>query len=630
MKKNLNLKLKLIIAFGGLLTILLVVGLMSVKAVNEFNRVIERIFRENYDSVMAGYKMKEAIEELDRLAEMYIWEQSPDPGNKSESAVLVFEKNLTFQIGNVTLPGEQEANDRLRKLWHDYRQEFETLLALSKDKLAGQKFYKSRIPLYSQKVRQAIQSLIEINLNNIVAVDGQIRRQGAKTRNSLLVLVFCGVLLAGIFIAIVWPAILWPIRGLTRSVREIQKGNLDLVVHVRTHDEIGQLAEAFNEMAASLREFRRTDHARLLRAQHSTQLALNSLSDAVAICNPAGEIELSNDTACRLFGLKAELTLADVGNEKIISLFQRLCLELHPIRPKGYASAIQIFEDGEERFFLPEAVPVFDEQSRFIGATLVLSDVTDMRRIDETKSGLISTVSHELKTPLTSVRLAIHLLVREKLGPLTPKQAEILVAARNDSDRLYRIIENLLDISRIEAGRSEIRLRSVAAEELILQAIDETQTAFFDRGINLTIDIPGDLPPVLADQSRIRHVFANLLDNARKHTPAGGQVRVKARLEGSKVLFSVEDTGPGIPQEHLSHLFERFFRVPGQDNEGHAGLGLAIAREIIEAHGGGIEARSQPGKGAAFTFSLKVDPAFQKNGSKKLSGNGKSKKKKSR
>ena len=378
------------------------------------------------------------------------------------------------------------------------------------------------------------------------------------------------------------------------------------MVMVHSRDEIGQLAVAFNEMASSLREFRRSDHARLLRTQRATQLAFDTLSDAVAICNTAGEVEMANEAAQRLFGLRPESTVAAADNEEIYELYTRVVREMRPIRPEGYDSAIQIFRNGEERFFLPEATPILDDQRQLIGVTLVLMDVTRMRRLDEVKSGLISTVSHELKTPLTSIRLATHVLLSEKLGPLTPRQMELLATAREDSDRLFRIIESLLDISRMESGRTQIQMSPVTAEQLVVEAVEEMRAALLDRGITLAIDVAANVPPVLADTVRLQSVFGNLLNNALKHTSAGGTVSVTAQSEGDMVRFAVEDNGAGIPEEYLPHIFEKFFRVPGQERESESGLGLAIVKEIVVAHGGTIDVMSKVGKGTRFSFTLRA------------------------
>jgi two-component system, NtrC family, sensor histidine kinase KinB len=210
-----------------------------------------------------------------------------------------------------------------------------------------------------------------------------------------------------------------------------------------------------------------------------------------------------------------------------------------------------------------------------------------------------------LKPPLTSIRLAIHILLNEKLGPLSPQQMELLVTAREDSDRLYRVIEDLLDISRIESGQAEIKLQPVNVEELVLQATDKMRPTFRDHRITLNLKVAPDVPRVLADPFRLQLVFDNLLSNALKYTPIGGEVTIKAQLEDSMVRVSVEDTGIGIAPEFLPRIFEKFFRVPGQEQIS-SGLGLTIAKEIVEAHGGAIEVASQPGKGTRFTFTVKA------------------------
>ena len=197
--------------------------------------------------------------------------------------------------------------------------------------------------------------------------------------------------------------------------------------------------------------------------------------------------------------------------------------------------------------------------------------------------------------------------------PLSPKQIELLAAARDDSDRLYHIIERLLDLGRMQSGRDTLELRSVNTEQIVVEAVEEMRSAFVDRGVGILIDVPADLPPVLVDTLRIDSVFTNLLSNALKHTAPGGQVTVSAQQDQSLVQFCVEDTGSGIPEEYLPHIFERFFRIPGQEQQRDSGLGLAIVKEIIEAHGGKINVVSEPGKGARFVFTLKTAESVTPN-----------------
>jgi two-component system, NtrC family, sensor histidine kinase KinB len=599
-----SIRTKLVIAFAGLWLIVAAVGVVSIHTLNESSQAIALILRENYDSVAACDHMKEAQQKLDRQAELCLLEDRPDVCQRRETVLSEFEKNLRIQQGNVTLPGEQELTDKLTAAWQGYRHDLENFYNLS-DLTARRELYRQRLLPRSQAIREGAQKIIDVNLNNMVAADGQAQLRVAQTRKALLLLLVIAIAMGAGFTLLAGPAILAPIASLTRSVREIQKGNLDLVVNVHSQDEIGQLGEAFNQMATSLREFRRSDRAQLLRTQRSTQLALDSLSDAVAICNCEGKIELANDAAQRLFGLRPEATVTEAGNEDITQMFVRVCREERSFQPRGYDAAIQIFMDAEEHFFLPQAIPIFDQPRQLVGVTLMLADVTRLRRLDEVKTGLISTVSHELKTPLTSLRLAIHVLLNEKLGPLSPQQLEILATARQDSDRLHRVIEDLLDISRIESGGAEIQLEPVNVEDLVLQVAEKVRSACLDKKITLHLDVAPEVPQVLIDPTRLQLVFDNLLNNALKYTPSGGEVSIAARSQDSMVQFVVEDSGIGIAPDYLPRIFEKFFRVPGQDNIG-SGLGLTIAKEIVEAHHGTITVTSQPAKGTKVTFSVQA------------------------
>jgi signal transduction histidine kinase len=216
--------------------------------------------------------------------------------------------------------------------------------------------------------------------------------------------------------------------------------------------------------------------------------------------------------------------------------------------------------------------------------------------------------------------MATHLLLEDRLGTLTSKQTELVIAARDDAEKLNAIIERLLDIGRIESGRALMEPKAIDPEKLVNDAVADFSTAYRNRGVTLLTDVEPDLPEALADLSRIGHVFSNLLDNALKYTPSGGIVTISARHDSEFILFSVKDTGRGIPKESLPKIFERFYRVPDQENIKGAGLGLAIAREIVEAHGGTIGVTSEPGKGSIFTFSLKIAKSEVPNKERKKHG----------
>ena len=271
---------------------------------------------------------------------------------------------------------------------------------------------------------------------------------------------------------------------------------------------------------------------------------------------------------------------------------------------RGHEAALQLFQDGKERFFLPRATALRDGRGRLLSVILILADVTDLRRVDEMKSDLLSTVSHELRTPLTSLQMAVHILLGEGQGALNPQQTDLLLAARDDAERLREIIESLLEISRLESRQRLLRYEPVGARDFVDGPVHEFQPAYSDEGVDLTVDVDPQAEKVLIDPARARLVLANLLSNALHHTPAGGKVQVKAAQQKGFVRFAVEDTGRGIPEEHTGKIFDRFFQVPGTEDFGGAGLGLSIAKEIVHAHGGEMHCQSREGKGTTFWFTL--------------------------
>jgi signal transduction histidine kinase len=200
--------------------------------------------------------------------------------------------------------------------------------------------------------------------------------------------------------------------------------------------------------------------------------------------------------------------------------------------------------------------------------------------------------------------MSIHLLLEERIGPLNEKQIELLMTARDDSERLVNILNDLLDINRIESRKSRVTTESVTPRTLVRDAMEPFLADAKDKGVTLVNDVSDDMPEVMADGEKIRHVFANLLSNAIRFTGPGGSVTIRAEQEQDRMAFLVEDTGKGIPEEELKYLFEQFYRAPGQDEKSGVGLGLAIVREIVRSHGGDVGVESVLDKGSTFRFTL--------------------------
>ena len=601
----LGLRQKLSLGFGGLLLIILIIGIQSISHLTQLGQSIDVILRENYRSVIACQEMKESLERMDSgilfvlLGEK---EKGTELLQKNEAA---FKKALQVELDNITLPEEGKKAHHLQDLFKQYKdnlhgmQELKTSINAKRDT-----YFKRLLPLFVQ-IKETADEILQMNQKNMSDANERARRSAASAKKQMYILLFAGMLVAVGFVLFTGRWILRPINRLIRSAEEIKQGNLELVVESDSRDEIGQLSEAFNEMALALRESRRSDQTRLTRIQRATEQTFNSLPDAVAIVEPGGKVDVATETARNVFELKPGKQIRGLPSRWMDEIFTEALRTGRTIQPAGEQRVIQHFVNGEEHYFRPEAIPILGRDMQPTGVVLVLQDVTQERKQEELKRGVISTVSHQLKSPLTSIRMAIHLLLEEKIGSLTPKQTELLVAAREDSDRLHSILNNLLDISRIESGKVQMNIRKVSPHSMVFEALEPFHADFKDRCVTLGTEVPDDLPEVWADTARIGHVFANLLSNALRYTPPGGKVTVLGRADEEWVQFSVSDTGKGIPNQYLASIFEQFFRVPDQGAETGAGLGLAIVKEIVEAHGGTVKVESRLGKGSTFTFTLK-------------------------
>jgi NtrC-family two-component system sensor histidine kinase KinB len=599
-----SLRQKLFFGLSGLLAIILVISLLSILQLTGLGESIDVILKENYRSVIACQDMKEALERMDSGILFSLLGYSEKGDELIRKNDQVFERALRVELNNITLPAEGEKATHLQELFKKYRSILRNVTD-SKMPIPTRKttYFTELLPLFEQ-IKGTADEILKMNQQNMSEANDRARQRATSAKQRMYILLFVGTIVAIGFVFFTERGILHPIKRLTLSAEEIKKGNLDLVIQSNSRDEIGQLSEAFNEMAASLREFRRSNRVKLTRIERATQQAFKSLPDAVALIDLEGKVEVATETAREVFGLKPNVGIKNLAFGWMTDLYNKALSFGHPIETKDNERILQHFVKGEEHYFRPEAVPILDNEMQPTGVILLLQDVTHLRQQDEMKRGLISTVSHQLKTPLTSICMAIYLLLEERVGTLTEKQVELLLAAREDSDRLHNIVSNLLDIGRIESGKGEVQFQRISPHVMVLEAVEPFRRPFEDQGVTLNVELPADLPEVWVDLTRIHHVFGNLLSNALKYTSPGGKVTLSASVDDERVHFSVADTGNGIPDKYLPRIFEQFFRVPEQGKETGVGLGLAIVKQIVEAHGGTVGVESQMGKGTTFTFTL--------------------------
>ena len=609
-----TLRTKLLIGITPLLIIMVGLGLWAITMFWRLGNNIDLILRENYRSVRAAQDMKEALERMDSAQWFAIGGKEVLAIEQHRENRLKFEANLRIEQKNVTLPGEQKMADDLTRLFGRYVGDVDTFFTLpSQRKVERTDFYFDRLHPGFDAIRKRADDVLEANQQNMVEANDKARLMAVGSTRLMLFALVGSAVVASLIALTLSRSILEPIRAVTRGARGLAEGDLDQVVPSTTRDELGELANAFNAMSRTIRIFRQAGTARLLRAQQTAQATIDSFPDPVVVVDTAGSIERANPAARRVLGVvpsdnepiawspppQLREPLLDVLSGK---------LERRPIL--GLEGTLAYRDDGQEKFYLPHVLAIRDESQGLLGAAVVLTDVTRFRLLDQLKSDMVSTVSHELKTPLTGMQMTVHLLLEEVVGPLNAKQVELLLAARQDSDRLLAMINDLLDLTRIEQGRVRLDLEPTRADDLANQAVARLESTARDAGVDLKSAIKINLPTVSVDRERVEHVFDNLIVNALAHTAKGGSVQLSADLaaDGQGVRFQVQDNGEGIAPEHLARIFEKFYRVPGSRSSGGAGLGLAIAREIVLSHGGQIDAESQAGRGTTFCFILPIAP----------------------
>ena len=600
------MKQRIFFGLAPLFILLVVMGGYAVALFARLGNSVDVILRENFRSVVAGQQMKEAAERMDS-ALFFSLVGEEEQGMKMYAQNLpIFQENLDLELHNITLPGEQMLADKTKDLHLQYADRARIFWATKDIELRRKMYFSEMLPTFTG-IKDTAQEIIRINQDNMIEADRQARSLSASSTRYMVFAVIAGLALAAYFAFRLQRSILQPIRAVTAVTKELGEGKLDQVVPVASQDELGQLADAFNKMATKLRAYRQVTSDQILQARQMTEITFSAFPDAIIALAPDGRINFTNPAADRLFhklDLRSALPIAAQTE------VERVLKGGEDYLPTSFEKAMCVRVDDQETFLLPRVIGMRDESGSLFGAAVILQDVTRFRLLDEVKTNLVSTVSHELKTPLTSVRMGLHLLLEERIGALNPKQIELLLAARDDSERLLRMINDLLDLAKLESGRSRLPRQPISPPELVESAARELRDFVEARGSKLATKVSYELPSVAVDAQQIAHVFSNFVSNAIKHTKAGGEVTLAATRHGGSVRFSVIDHGPGIPTSYQDQLFDRFFRVPGAEVSG-AGLGLAIAKEIVVAQGGTIGVHSKPGEGSEFYFDL---PAAETGG----------------
>jgi signal transduction histidine kinase len=593
------MKKRIFLSLLPMLMLFIGIGLYGVWLFAELGK--RDILRENFRSVLASQQMAESAERMNSaLSVALIGEQ--ERGRKLfDENVPVFKENLERTLSHITLPGEGTIAEKIRDDEQRYQALAKTFWETADSEVIRRTMYFSDLLPVFTEIKNNIQEIIRMNQENMVQANRSAQTFSTDSMRTMILLLVFGVAAEIFFGFRLFRAILSPIRTLTRVSKELSEGHLDQVVPVTSNDELGKLADSFNKLAGRLRTYRQVTTDQVLQARQMTEITFSAFPDPIIALALDGKVTFSNPAAEKLL----QSLDSDHGLPLAVQAEVSEVLKGGPdFLPTTFDKAMPVRIGGHEAFLFARTIGMRDEQGDLFGAAVVLQDVTRFRLLDEVKTNLVSTVSHELKTPLTSVRMGLYLLLEEKIGSLNPKQIELLLAAREDSERLLRMINDLLDLARFESGQVGQQFEIISPQLLLESVIPDLRQLVEANDSRLEAKVSEGLPDVAVDVHRIGHVFSNFVSNAARHSKHGEPVVLSAKQHGSSIRFSVLDDGPGIPHEFQPRVFDRFFRIPGSTGSTGIGLGLAIAREIIVAHGGEIGLKSAPGKGSEFYFDL--------------------------
>jgi PAS domain S-box-containing protein len=450
---------------------------------------------------------------------------------------------------------------------------------------------------------------LEINQDAMTLTEDKLNQTASDATLTVITISIVAVFLS-FFTSIRFSrSIILPAEKLTRSVRNISSGQLNQKIDLNTDDEIGELSREFNKMTERLRTYEQMNIQQLIAEKKKSETIVENIADPVIVTDKNGVLVLMNQAAAAVFDVRGtdwqgKFVREVVGNQSWAEM-----LELGGTRriEQEHRDPLFAFTRNDLKlYFRPRQAHIVDEHGYIQGVVTLLQDVTRFKNLDRMKSEFIATVSHELRTPLTSLSMGIDILSQEVIGSVNQRQKDLLVAAKDDSERLRKLVKELLDLSKLESGKYEMKKEFVDFRRLVTDAVRPLSLPFEEKHIRLELTIPEHLPAFSADSHQLAWVITNLLSNALRYTDTGGKVQLTAREEKQGLFVTVADTGHGISQENLETVFDKFVQVKSstETTPGSVGLGLAIAREVVEAHGGRIWVESQVGIGSTFFFTI--------------------------
>ena len=606
-----SLRYKIGRSYFAIVVIGLATSAFAVYSFSNLRDTFSLMLHDNYESVRAAQNMFKALGGQEN-AQLSMLIQDND-------AYFQFSTNRSNFFGWLEKAKQGSLNDRekivLDRITQDsyrYTQLTDSLyhlLQMKRQTGAAAEFRTQFIIPVAKSLKDGCFEYLEINQDAMTVTEEKLNQLASDATFTVITISIVAVFLS-IFTSMRFSrTILLPAEKLTRSVRSISSGQLNQKIDVNTDDEIGELSREFNKMTERLRTYEQMNIQQLIAEKKKSETIVENIADPVIVTDEHGVLVLMNQAAAAIFDVRGDDWRGKVVREVVGNQSWAGMLELGGLRRIEWEHRDPLFaftRNDLQLYFRPRQAHIVDEHGNIQGVVTLLQDVTRFKDLDRMKSEFIATVSHELRTPLTSLSMSIDILSQEVIGSVNQRQKDLLVAAKDDSERLRKLVKELLDLSKLESGKYELKKELVDFRRLVADAVRPLRLPFEEKQIHLELNIPEHLPALSADSHQLTWVVTNLLSNALRFTDTSGKVQLTAKEENQGILVTVTDTGHGIPHENLETIFDKFVQVKSstETTPGSVGLGLAIAREVVEAHGGRIWVESQVGVGSTFFFTF--------------------------
>ncbi len=586
----------------------------SIYFINRLNGASERILKDNYASIEAANRLIDNLDKIDNSRALLLSKNDKyrSPSNHDyQEAADNFNKYLAVAEGNITEPGEGVLVKSLR---NEYEKYIYAMQVEDSSKFA-EVYFAELLPQYSV-VKAKCYALLKMNEDAMLRKSEQSVQISKNTEIWMLVIAASSILIVIVALVKIPGNVINPILELTKKVEAISEKKYSERLDIKSGNELGKLAASFNMMAEKLGEYEKSNIEQAIAARKRAEAIVENMRDGIIVTDENKNIVLVNNVGAELLGLPESglmgKNIFDIAKEN--NLIENLVKDMDNAENSADPDKLNylriVFKDREE-FYLKEINKVYDESGRgkVLGMIIVLKNVTGFKELDEIKSGFIATVSHELKTPLAAMNMSLRLLQDKRMGELNAEQKKIAESMKEEVKRLLKMVSELLNLSKLESGGEIYKYQEVSIEDLVDSAVTPMLMQFEQSGINFEMNVEPGLPKLNVDANKIAWVLINLLGNAIRYSKAEGTIRLIVKKDVDEVQFCVKDNGMGIKPEFISRIFDKFVQVKSSNietqNKG-VGLGLAIAKEFVEAHGGKIWAKSEPGKGSEFYFTIPV------------------------